>query len=101
MGEVAFMHDRDLFNARRENTHWPAVVIGWFTPDYRELASRFSVNLDHYELPYHLIAQPLRESWDTSLKPAIVLRAMEMYPNKSIVLMDVDCKITGDISQII
>ena len=55
------------------------LVTGWFTPNYRPLALG---------------------GWDTSPKPAVALEAMDLYPGKTLVLMDVDCIVRGDIAPV-
>jgi hypothetical protein len=78
------------------------VVTGWFTPDYRPLAERFAANLTQYNAPYHLWAKPKLDGLSRLerilLKPAIVLETMAAYPGKTVILMDTDCVIQGDIS---
>jgi hypothetical protein len=77
------------------------IVCGWFTPDYRPLAAKLAVNLDHHGAPYHLWAKPKSErGWNTWRKPSVVLEAMDAYPGKTVVLMDVDCRISGDIAPV-
>ena len=77
-------------------THW--LVAGWFTPDYRPLAETFAANLAEHGAPYHLWAKPtLASGWNTSRKPSVVLEAMDAYPGKTLVLLDVDCMVKGDI----
>jgi hypothetical protein len=75
------------------------LVIGWFTPDYRPLAETFAANLFRRCAPFHLWAKPeLAPGWNTSRKPSVVLEAMDAYPGKTLVLMDVDCIVQGDMS---
>lgn len=74
------------------------IVIGWFTPDYRPLAETFAANLAKHNAPYHLFARPPLAGWDTSPKPSVVLDAMSAYPDRTLVLMDVDCIVSGDIA---
>jgi hypothetical protein len=79
-----------------EIAHW--LVCGWFTPDYRPLAERFAANLDQHGAPYHLWAKPRSErGWNTWRKPSVALETMDAYPGKTVVLMDVDCVVRGDI----
>jgi hypothetical protein len=74
------------------------LVIGWFTPDYRPLASKLAASLDAHGAPYHLFAKDNSHGrWDVLRKPSIVLDAMAAYPDKTLVLMDVDCIVGGDI----
>jgi hypothetical protein len=76
------------------------LVIGWFTPDYEQLAERFAANLDAFAVPHHLFAS---EAFGTSFfertrrKPQIVLKAMSLYPDKTLILMDVDCVVRGNL----
>lgn len=77
------------------------LVIGWFTPDYRLLAEKFAANLDEHNVPFHLFFKhKLSVGWNTWRKPSVVLEAMEMYRNKIVVLMDVDCVVRSDIAWI-
>jgi hypothetical protein len=77
------------------------LVTGWFTPNYRPLAEAFAANLSQHGAPFHLWAKPnLGKGWNTSRKPAVVLETMAAYPGKTVVLMDVDCIVRGDIAPI-
>jgi hypothetical protein len=81
------------------------VVVGFFTPDYRAMAEGLAASIDKNANPvrtsYHLYAVPKPEGTEWHdiilMKPQIVLRAMAEYPNSPIVLMDVDCRISGNI----
>jgi len=78
------------------------LVIGWFTPDYRPLAEAFATNLAEHQIPHHLFAKAkLDAGWNTLRKPSVVLEAMELYPDRTLVLMDVDCIVRGDISPVV
>jgi hypothetical protein len=80
------------------------VVVGWFTEDatYRPIAERFAASLRDRGEPFHLFAKskPAGKTWMELIlmKPAVVLEAMAVYPGKTIVLMDVDCIVSGDIA---
>jgi hypothetical protein len=75
------------------------LVAGWFTPNYRPLAAAFAAQLDRHDAPYHLYAKTyLQPGWQTTLKPSVVLEAMQAYPGKTVILMDVDCRVNGDLS---
>ena len=76
------------------------VVTGWFSEDavYRPLAERLADNLHQLGTPFHFYACEKRDGWDTRLKPTIALQAMEDYPGKTVILMDVDCRVNGDLS---
>jgi hypothetical protein len=76
------------------------LVTGWFTPDYRPLAERFAFNLSEHAAPFHLWAMPSAGAWNTMRKPSVVLETLDAYPGKTVVLMDVDCIIHGDIAPV-
>ena len=51
--------------------------------------------------PYHLWAKAkLAGGWDTRRKPSVALEAMDAYPGKTLILMDVDCIVRGDIGPV-
>jgi hypothetical protein len=76
------------------------IAVGWFTPDYRPLAEAFAANLSAHGAPFHLFAKPADAGWSTRRKPSVVLAAMHRYPGKTVVLMDVDCVVHGDIAPV-
>lgn len=77
------------------------LAIGWFTPDYRPLAQAFAASLAEHGAPFHLFSRPkLAMGWNTLRKPSVVLEAMDAYPGKTLVLMDVDCIVRGDIAPV-
>lgn len=92
-----------------KSTNLPSdwLVIGWFTEDatYRSLAEAFATNLAQHSTPYHLFARRKPEGADwhelIRMKPTILLEAMDTYPSKTLVLMDVDCVVRGDISSMV
>lgn len=76
------------------------LVTGWFTPDNRPLATEFAAQLARHNAPYHLWAMPSAGWWDTLRKPAVVRETLNSYPGKTVVLMDVDCVVKGDIAPV-
>jgi hypothetical protein len=78
------------------------LIVGWFTEDatYRPLAEKFAANLAQHGVPFHLFAKPSGAGWSTRRKPTVVMEAMDLYPGKTVVLMDVDCVVSGDISPV-
>lgn len=74
------------------------IVIGFFTPDYRPLATALAGQLG--STSHHFYAVP-DEEWQRAilLKPTIVLHGMRDYPLRTLVLMDVDCQMRDDISE--
>jgi len=77
------------------------LVCGWFTPDYRPRAERLAAGLIAHGAPYHI-----REldkgggNWTHQVKrkPTIILEAMRAHPQSTVVFMDVDCEIRGDVA---
>lgn len=78
------------------------IVTGFFTPDakYARLAETFAANLDRLSIPHQLYAVSFDGGWDRQLmaKPDVVLRCMAAHPGKTVVLMDIDCIVRGDIA---
>jgi hypothetical protein len=82
-------------------TPLPYVVVGFFTPNYRPLAERLSVDLTETKNPHHLIARDKGSAtWRdvVHMKPDVVLQAMDLYPTSSIILLDVDSSVRGSLS---
>ena len=82
------------------------IVSGWFTEDdkYRPLAEQLAVSLDNVGAPYDLVATPtLSGGWEanTMAKPAQVLAAMDRHPGKTIIFLDVDCRVVGDLAPLV
>lgn len=80
------------------------VVIGFFTPNYEPAAQAFSKNLAEHRISHHLYARAIvGDTWysQTRQKPAVLSRARRDYPDVSLVFMDVDCSVRGDISGIL
>lgn len=77
------------------------VVCGWYTPDYAHWADRLKGSLERFSQPYDLVQveKPARECWEqTTLRKAReVLLAMQRNPGKTIVMLDVDCVVAGDL----
>lgn len=89
----------DLINTH-DLTDW--LVIGFFTPNYRELAETFANSLRNQNHPHHLFAVESSGTWShvTMLKPTVILNAMDHYPDKSLILMDVDCIVNGPLDEL-
>jgi hypothetical protein len=77
----------------------PFIIVGFFTPNYTGIATTFSENLRAQNQPFHLYAVSAND-WlrSTLLKPEIVLRAMGDYPGRTVMLLDIDCEVYGDLS---
>jgi hypothetical protein len=84
-----------------DDKNW--VIVGFFTPNYRPLATRFADSLRVQNLPYHLFAVERSGDWsrETMRKPDVVLDAMKVYPNKTLVFMDVDCIVRGSLDELV
>jgi hypothetical protein len=78
------------------------LVVGWFTEDttYRPLAEAFAANLAAHGVSFHLFSKPSLGAWNTRRKPSVVMEAMDAYPGKTVVLMDVDCLLQGDMEPV-
>jgi hypothetical protein len=78
------------------------VVTGFFTPDYAPLARRFSAALTQHAVPHMLYGWPQRD-WEKAIldKPLVVQRAMQQFPGRTVVLMDIDCEIRGAIAPMV
>jgi hypothetical protein len=74
------------------------VICGFFTPDYRHLAASLAEDVAPYH-PFHFFSVSKEGTWVNVVqrKPSIVLQAMDLYPNATIVLLDVDCSVRGPI----
>src|SRR5690349_17002520 len=88
-----------IFEAKDSSAY---IVTGFFTPDYAELGASFAANLRTHAVPHHLYAASA-SAWQNAilLKPQIVLRAMADYPGRTVVLMDIDCYLTGPMDPIL
>ena len=80
----------------------PWLIVGFFTPNYQPLAAKFAESLKRQGLPHHLFAVEPSGDWssETMRKPAIVLNAMKAYPDKTLILMDVDCIVNGPLDEL-
>lgn len=75
------------------------LVTGWFTPDYRPIAEKLAASLTEHNAPHHIWAKPTNaRGWSTWAKPEVVLDTMRAYPGRTIILMDVDCIVSGDLA---
>jgi hypothetical protein len=80
------------------------LVIGFFTPNYFEAASAFAESLSAHRISHHLYARPIvAGDWysQTRQKPTVLAVARRDHPNDNLIFMDVDCRVQGDISEIL
>jgi len=75
-------------------------IVGFFTPNYRAIAKRFSDNLREYDIPHHLVAYPTLPSWEAAIlrKPEVLAAFMNSHPDRVHVLMDVDSVVRGPLT---
>jgi hypothetical protein len=77
------------------------IVCGFYTPDYAEWSARLRLGLNRHGIP-HDLAQVEKDAggWEanTRLKAREVLRACRRHPVKTIVFLDVDCEVRGDLA---
>jgi len=80
------------------------LVIGFFTPNYAPAARALAENLAEHRISHHLYARPIVEGdWysQTRQKPTVLAHARRDHPDENLVFMDVDCRVRGDISEIL
>lgn len=79
------------------------VICGFFTQDYRPLAANLASTIKPTE-PFHFFFREKRNAtWREIVrwKPDIVAHAMRLYPSCSIILLDVDCLVRGELRPMI
>jgi hypothetical protein len=79
------------------------IVTGFFTPDYLPLAQSLSKNLSDRGVSHHIYElAKIPGDWavQTKQKPCALVAALGDYPAQTLVLMDVDCQVRGDISEL-
>jgi hypothetical protein len=78
------------------------VVCGWYTPDYAGWASDLKRSLLRHGQPFELVSVPSHagESWEatTMRKAREVLKALDRHAGKTIIFIDVDCQVAGDLA---
>jgi hypothetical protein len=78
------------------------LVTGWFTPNYRPLAEKLAANLTEFNAPFHLWAKSKAASgWNTWRKPSVVIETLDAYPGRTVILMDTDCIVRGDLAPMV
>jgi len=88
----------DLVSVEPQSARW--LVCGYFTPDYRHWAEALAASLRTHRAPHHLFAIAKAGTWEATSrrKPSAILGAMDRYPDKVIVWLDVDCQVLGNLS---
>ena len=74
------------------------LMIGFFTPNYQSLAETFAANCRDVCMDAHLYAVDAAP-WEKAVlrKPEIVQRAARDYPDRTMMLIDVDCIIKNPV----
>lgn len=77
------------------------LVIGFYTPNYKSLADRLAADCYAHVLQAKFYSVSSHE-WASAilLKPTIIQKARSEFPNATLVLMDVDCRIHGRLTEI-
>ena len=76
------------------------IACGWYTPDYKHWFNKLEWSLIDHGSPYDFRAVPkLDGGWErnTCRKAGFVLDALDRHPGKTIIFLDVDCIVTGDL----
>jgi hypothetical protein len=101
---INVQHNRDGAGDMVRRFDSPLVVVGFFTPDYTAAAASFAANLCEHAISHHLYHRSkIGGGWSsqTRQKPSVLTEARKDYPDSVLVLMDVDCRVRGDISGIL
>ena len=74
------------------------IVIGFYTPNYRDMAAGFLAHLKRQNVDCKLYAMDDLGSWERAVmvKPIVVIKARSDFPGRPLVLMDVDCEVNLD-----
>ena len=80
----------------------PYAVCGWYTPDYQNWETKLRESLIRHAQPHDLV--PVEKDpaacWEatTMRKAREVLKALNRHPAKTVIFIDVDCCVEGDLS---
>jgi hypothetical protein len=77
------------------------IVAGWFTPDYRPWAAKLVASCEAVGVPHDVVeVHKLAGSWErnTCRKPAQILAALDRHPGRTIVFVDADAVVLGDLA---
>ena len=76
------------------------IVCGWYTPDYEHWFRRLEGTLIKHGAPYDFRAVPkIDGGWErnTCRKAGFALDALDHHPGKTVIFLDVDCVVNGDL----
>jgi hypothetical protein len=82
----------------------PVIVCAWHTRSHRHWAFALQATCELTGHEHDVIEVPEAPSgWEanTCQKARHLLAAMDKYPNRSIVFVDVDCEVKGDLSPLV
>ena len=70
----------------------PTIVVGYYTPKYREDALRLIKTLEQHNVQFYIESVEEKESWEhaVSHKPVFLLECWERFPDRSLLYVDVD-----------
>lgn len=80
------------------------IVCGWYTPDYFKWLAPLTRDLDRRNLEYDFVeAEKLSGGWERNCreKPKQIKEALLRNPHKTILFLDVDCRIIGTCQEIL
>lgn len=80
------------------NNNWIVVALLTNSSVYElEFAQHLLPSLQKFDIPYHIEVIDSKGSWlkNVAQKPGAIFNAMEKYPGKDIVCLDVDCEIVS------
>jgi len=80
------------------------IACGWYTPDYERWFNKLEQSLIEHRAPYDFRAVPkIDGGWErnTCRKAGFVLDALVRYPGKTVIFMDVDCVVTGNLGTLV
>jgi len=79
------------------------IACGWYTPDYDHWFKRLEQSLIEHKAPYDFRAvSKLNGGWErnTCRKAGFVIDALDRNPGKTVIFLDVDCVVTGDLGSL-
>jgi len=81
------------------------IACGWYTPDYEHWFRNLERSLIEHSVPYHDFRSvpKIEGGWErnTCRKASFVLDALDRHPGKTVIFMDVDCVVTGDLGSLV
>lgn len=91
---INFASDRDIAHDVGEGP----LIVGYFTPNYRDLAMALADNGVAVGMNVHLYAVHLSGDWHnaTHAQPKIMQKAATDHAGRKLICMDVDCQIRRD-----